>query len=210
MSTARRAQADDAAIIGELRRMGPNRRAMERTARRIRRAPGVILAGISGRRVVVVLRSVCSALTRRDGMDAYSEDVLMYLRVSISSSRKRVSMAINGASFCLHALERLIERSSCEMKDGFLGVVDAEAALLLKRTVDGGSFEQDEDQYVAAKQEGVWAGSLDTAVPGPDWNLGMDLTQVPTFSVRTFLGADQMKPTVWLRWRSDPRLSLAA
>ncbi|WP_096787628.1 hypothetical protein [Rhodobacter sp. CZR27] len=205
------AEADHAAVFALLRQVAPNRRAMERGVLRLRRLPGLVLAGIAGDRLVIVLRNSCAMETRSEGMDVFAEDALIYTRLTVEPGRARMQSWINRARFSLHALERLVERSTCALGSDFLGVVDGEAAALLKRCLAGGMIEHDGDSYLRAKEEGVWAGSLDLTLPEADWGvLTQPEARVPTFSVRTFLEPDEMKPCVWLRWQDDPRLSLAA
>jgi hypothetical protein len=208
VTAAAKAQADHEVIFAQIRRMAPNQRAMERTVLRLRRASGVICAGIAKGSVVVVLRNVCTMLTRTEGVEAFTEEAVIYTRVAALPKKGKVVFWINRASFSLHTLERFIERSNCDLGAGILHVVDAEAVLLLRRVVQGGLFEQDGDEYLPAN-EGVWAGSLDVTRPEPSWHIVQDAT-IATFSARTFLGPEQMKPCVWLRWRDDPRLSLGA
>jgi hypothetical protein len=207
---AAKVQADHEVIFTELRRMAPNRRGMERTVLRLRRAPGVVCAGIARGFVVLVLRNVCAMVTRTDGVDAFTEGAMIYTRVSVLPEKGRVGCWINRASFSLHALERYIERGNCELGAGILDVVDAEAVALLRRVVQGGSFAHEWDEYLSGGEAGVWAGSQDATRPDPSWGVAREDVCIATFSARTFLGPDQMKPCVWLRWKDDPRLSLAA
>lgn len=210
MTRAAKAQADHEAIFTELRRMAPNRRGMERTVLRLRRAPGVLCAGIAKGSVVVVLRDVCTMVTRTEGVEAFSEDAVIYTRVGALPEKGRMSFWINRVSFSLHALERFIERGKCELGAGVLDVVDAQAVSLLRRVVQGRAFAHEGDEYLSAGDAGVWAGSQDSTRPDPSWGIVREEACIPTFSARTFLGPDQMKPCVWLQWQDDPRLSIAA
>jgi len=210
MARAARAQADHAAIFSELFRMAPNRRGMERTVLRLRRAPGVVSAGIARGAVVVVLRDACAMVTRTEGLDAFTEDALIYTRVTVVPEKRKVGTWINRASFSRHALERFIERGNCDLGPDVLDAVDAEAVTLLGRAVRGELIAHDGDDYLRATDPGVWAGSLDVTRPEPEWRIGREDACIPTFSARTFLGPDEMKPCVWLSWQDDPRLSMAA
>lgn len=209
LSHARNAQADHGAIFAELHRMSPNRRGMERTLRRLRKATGVVSAGISGDRVVLVLRNACTVLTRLDQVEAFSEDALIYSRATLMPERRKVQSWINRVSFSHHALERLVERGGCDLNARLLVKVDAEAVTLLKKASMGDLMKHDGDDYLHASGPGVWAGSMDMSTPEPEWRIAQKDACIPTFSARTFLGPDEMKPAVWLRWQDDPRLSLA-
>lgn len=81
---------------------------------------------------------------------------------------------------------------------------------MLRHAMDGALIEQEDDCYLRARAEGVWAGSLDHASPDPGWAMNRDDACVPTFSARTFLGPGEVRPAVWLRWQTDPSLSLVA
>ncbi|PIV74794.1 MAG: hypothetical protein COW55_08005 [Rhodobacteraceae bacterium CG17_big_fil_post_rev_8_21_14_2_50_65_11] len=63
---------------------------------------------------------------------------------------------------------------------------------------------------VCAAATGVWAGSFDETPPEPEWGASVTPSVgFPTFSARTFLSPNEMKPAVWLRWQPDPTLSAA-
>lgn len=209
MARAARAQADHASIFSELFRMAPNRRGMERTVLRLRKAPGVVSAGIARGTVVVVLRTACAMVTRTEGVDAFTEDALIYTRMTVVREKRKEGTSISRASVSRHALERFIERGNCPLGPDVLDAVDAEAATLLGRAVRGDLIAHDGDDYLRARGAGVWAGSLDLTPPEPGWRTGREDACIPTFSARTFLGPDEMKPCVWLRWQDDPRLSMA-
>ncbi|MDT8854119.1 hypothetical protein RNZ50_03535 [Paracoccaceae bacterium Fryx2] len=211
MARSKGAEADHAAVFVLLRQVSPNRRSTERAVLRLRRMPSVVAAGLADDRLVVVLRNSCAMVTRSDGVDIFTEDALIYTRVAVQFAKGRMHSWINRANFSQHALERLVERSRCPLGQDFLGVVDGEASALLKRCLAGEMIEHDGDSFLRARQEGVWAGSLDLTLPEPEWGGRADPeARVPTFSARTFLGPDEMRPCLWLRWQDDPRLSLVA
>lgn len=121
-----------------------------------------------------------------------------------------MGISINRANFSLHALERFIERGSCDLGPRVLEAADAEAMALMKHALQNNLIEHDGDEYLQGREQGVWAGSLDLTKPEPEWRTAREDACIPTFSSRTFLGPDEMKPCVWLRWQNDPRLSLVA
>lgn len=210
VARARGGEANHSHLFAALRQAAPNRRALERTVLRLRRMPGIVRAGISGGCLVVVVRNTCTMVTRTEGVELFTEEALIYSRMTIGWNKGSMNSWITRASFSLHALERLVERSGCAMGRDFLGAIDAEAAVLLKHMLDGEIIEHDEDSYLGAKEKGVWAGSVDFTPPEPVWGAVQADARVPTFSARTFLGPDEMKPCVWLRWQDDPRLALVA
>jgi hypothetical protein len=208
---AKQDQADHAAIFRTFSQTSPNRCGLERAVIRLRRMGGVALAGITTGRLVVVLRNSCTVVTRTADVDVFTEEGLIYSRLTVEIGKGGVTTQINRATFCLHALERLVERSACQLGRHFFATVDTEAAAVLRQSMTGNSIEHDGDSYVLARESGIWAGSHDLTDPEPEWGGLMNpAAKVPTFSVRTFLGPDEMKPCLWLRWQEDPRLSMAA
>ena len=212
MQQARASDADSDKIFAALQQMKPNRLAMERLVHRLRRLPGVVRAGIGaeGRGVVIVLRNVCEAVTRTDATDLFAETALLYTRVGAVAQGGSVQFGINRATFCLHALERLVERSQCLFAPCLLSAVDVEAVALLRTGTTDTKIEHDGDSYMRAVTPGVWAGSFDATPAEAIWGKAATPSiGVPTFSARTFLSPDEMKPAVWLRWQPDPTLSAA-
>ena len=171
MQRARAADADSDKIFAALREMKPNRLAMGRLVHRLRRLPGVVRAGVlvEGLGVVIVLRNVCETLTRTEAPDLFSEFALLFTRVCAVAQRDSVQFGINRATFCLHALERLVERSQSPLNPSFLAAVDAEAVALLRAGASSARIEHDGDSYIRAAATGVWAGSFDETPPEPEW-----------------------------------------
>jgi hypothetical protein len=209
IAVAGQRQADHKAAFAEFRRIAPNRKALERCVQRLRLASGTVSAGISDGRLILVLRNLCNVQTRSDGVEAFREDALIYTRIVVLLGRGGMATWINRASFSLHALERFVERSDCVIGPDLLPIIDTEAVALLRRAMAGDLIEQDDDSFIRARAEGVWAGSLDEASPDQSWAVSRDDACVPTFSARTFLGPSEMRPAVWLRWQTDPLLTLA-
>jgi hypothetical protein len=210
IASAGKMQADHAAIFAEVRQLAPNRKAIERCVRRLRAGCGVVSTRLAGDRLIVVLRNLCVMQTRLVGVDAFQENALVYTRIVVSPGKRRMGSWINRGSFSLHAMERFVERTDCAIGSDILPAVDAEAVLMLRRAMDGDLIEQDDDCYLRARAKGVWAGSLDKTTPDQGWAMGRDDACVPTFSARTFLGPGEMRPEVWLRWQTDPSLTIAA
>lgn len=210
MAAARARQADHEPVFAELRRLAPSRKAMERCVLRLRKCLGIVSAGLAGDRLVVVMRNCCVLHTKAEGIEAFREDALIYTRIVAAPGKQKVGILINRVSFSRHALERFVERGDCAVDREILPIIDAEAAAMLRHAMEGELFEQNEDGYLRARAEGVWAGSLDHGLPDADWAMARSDACVPTFSARTFLGPDEMRPEVWLRWQADPSLSLAA
>lgn len=203
-------QADHGLVFEALFRMSPNKRSMERAALKLRKMPGVVCSGISRGRVVVVLRNVSAMVTCKEGVEAFTEDAVVYTRVAISRDKRKTSTWTNRLTFCQHAVERFIQRGNCALGAGIVDILDAEALSLLTRFSEGELIQNDGDDYLPARDAGVWAGSEDATYPDPEWRIARKDACIPTFSARTFLGPDEMNPCVWLRWQNDPRISLAA
>jgi hypothetical protein len=149
-------------------------------------------------------------VTRSKGVDVFTEDALIYTRVAVLPEKQKVITWINRANFSLHALERFVERSGCALGLGVVDAIDAEAETLLRSVIQGCLFAQDGDDYLRAREAGVWAGSQDVTSAEQGWRFEQEEALIPTFSARTFLSPDEMRPDVWLRWQDDPRLSMVA
>ena len=81
---------------------------------------------------------------------------------------------------------------------------------MLRGLMAGGMLDHGDDRYVRAHTAGVWAGSLDCTMPEAAWATTATDAVIPTFSARTFLSPEEMKPSVWLLWQPDANLSLSA
>lgn len=191
--------------------LAPNSMARDRSARRLSALRGVVRVALTADGIVAILRNRREVTMRQGATDLFSEPALVYTRVLIVPGRLGSGYQIARASFCLHALERLVERSPVALDRPLLPVVDAEAVALLRNMARSRLIEDGDDLYSAASGSGVWAGSGDRSGLEPDWNLAYpeDDTCVTVFSARTYLNPDQMRPTVWARWRDDPGLSIS-
>ena len=189
----------------------PNPRNLTRMARRLARLPGVLrVTAAEGGGLILLARNLRRVVTRAEAAELFAEEALLYTRIGLVPGRRSPGFTLLRASFCLHALERLVERSAVPLDAPLLPTLDAEADRLLRRLATGGMIEDAGDQFLPARAEGVWAGSLDETSLEPDWNLVPTAeTPLRLFSARTFLGPDQMRPTLWAKWRGDPALSVA-
>ncbi len=200
----RAVDADLPRLFNMASEMRPNRKARERLALRVQAMRGVVRVALVGEAVVMVVRNRCEAVTRVEGCEAFRETALFYTRVRVEVGG---AFHLSRASFCQHALERLVERSPVAL-DQLLPAVDAEAVALLRNAARAAVILDAGDCYATAVQQGVWAGSLDECGLEPEWDLTCP-GAVPLFSARTFLSPEEMRPTVWARWRRDPALSVA-
>ncbi len=183
MSHAGLANADGEKVYATLREMNPNRIAMERMVLRLRRQKGVVCAAILAKspRVVVIVRNVCETITRKDEIDLFAESVLLYTRVTAFARCGTIQCDINRATFCIHALERLVERGQYPIESRLLVPVDAEAVALL-RADEASRINLDDDCYIRSIAPGVWAGSFDQTALEPFWGKpGQSGNGVPTF-----------------------------
>lgn len=204
---------DLGAIVAATRDMHANRKALERTQARLQRMAGVVKASLAadGSGIVLVLRNRREVVTRSDAMDIFTEPALFYTRLMVCPGRIGTSYRLVRLSFCLHALERLVERSDLPLDRPLLPAVDAEAVSLLRRLWQAKGIEDAGDQFFGAITLGVWAGSLDRSALEDGWGLAFESAGacVPVYSVRTFLSPEEMRPTVWLKWKDDPACRIA-
>jgi hypothetical protein len=204
MTVAGRASADIPRLLRLARDLRPNRKAMERLARRLMSLAGVVSvrATRGGHGLVVVARTMREVEVRAEGMAVFREPGLIYLRIGITCEQGAVGFRLSAASFCRHALERLVERSSVQVAPGLLPVIDQEALCIFQGWNTGKAFEDKDGLFLPAGADGLWAGCFDTMEAETDWDLWCQgAPRVPLFSVRTFLGPDEMRPMVWLRWQ---------
>lgn len=79
---------------------------------------------------------------------------------------------------------------------------DMDAAMLraLDRLAEGGVLTDRDDDYLPARW-GVWAGGSEETHADPLWGPAFrNGPPMQVFAIRTFLGEEQMRPTVWLDW----------
>lgn len=213
IAQARRDEADLAGIFVIATAARPNRKAYERLATRLGRVSGVVRAAMAkdGQGIVVTARNLREVVTRAQAQDVFSETALIYTRIAVRCDHRGVRFRVSRAAFCLHALERLVERSSVALNGDLMTEVDTEASSLLRKLSENKTIHDSQDTFISALGAGVWAGSLDATELEPDWDLSYDDAEarVPVFSARTFLGPDQMRPTVYLAWKNDPAMQVS-
>lgn len=207
------AQAEEcelARVVKMARDLAPNPKSRDRLAIRLQALRGVVRVGLAGEEVVAVLRHRRQVTMRVQGMDAFCENALFYTRVAIRACRGSTAYRLTRASFCLHALERMVERSTVALDRPLLAAVDAEAVAVLRGCVRTELIADGEDHFLRSTGQGLWAGSLDSSEVEADWDLAYanPEAQVPVFSARTYLSPEEMRPTLWARWQADPRLKM--
>jgi hypothetical protein len=207
---AQAGEADLPHVFRQLAELSPNHKAQARVAQRLQSQHGVVRVAMSATGMVVILRNRRQMISQLEEAEIFAEETLFYTRVSVRISRNEPGFHISRASLTCHALERLVERSTVALDRPLLSAVDAEAATILRHAAKARLIEDGEDHYAPAAHSGVWAGRVDLSVLEPEWNLFYSdaTTRIPVFSARTFLGPEQMRPTVWLRWKGDPNLSM--
>lgn len=204
MSHAAQAEADVAALVRISTNMRPNAKAMQRLAQQLASRKGVVKVAKSNEGLVVIVRNVCQIRNQIDQQDLFRETALVYTRLAIRCLRHAVGYHVSRASFCLHALERLVERSPVALDRPLLPVADQEAVRVLRGLAQGRDFTENGDHFIPAVANGVWAGGLDQAALDEEWGLVCkDAAGVPLFSARTFLSEDEMRPTVWYSWKQE-------
>ncbi|WP_347268606.1 hypothetical protein [Paracoccus sp. (in: a-proteobacteria)] len=198
--------ADLPAIFGQLREMHPNRKALERAARRLGKQPGVVRVALNQAGLTVMARNVRQATNVKESVELFSEDVILYTTIRIEFRGGFTCYHIGRASFCLHALERLIERSAVPVNRPLLPALDAEFIATVRSFRADAMIADDGEHFLRGVQEGLWAGGIDEIAPEAGWPEGC--SKVPIFSVRTFLSPEEMRPTLWLRWKNDASLRM--
>ena len=212
MIHAERCEADLPAIFALARELGPNGKAVDRMAGRMVKMAGVVQVSRGTEGLVVVVRNIRHLVNMVDGANVFAETALLYTRIHIQPRRHGPAFYLNRASFCRHALERLVERSQAALNLPLLETVDAEAVRLLRNQALGRMINDAEDSLIRAVAQEAWAGGVDQMPPEDDWGLTLcdGATRLPVFSLRTFLGPAQMRPTVWLKWNDDQTMQMAA
>ena len=202
MSHAAQAEADVAALVRMSSNMRPNAKAMNRLAQLLASRKGVVKVAKGDEGLVFFVRNICQLRNQIEQQEIFTETALVYTRFAIRCQRNGVGYHVSRASFCLHALERLVERSAVALDRPLLPVVDQEALHVLRGLAQGRDFTENGDHFMPAVAIGVWAGSLDRAALDEDWGLiGKDPGGIPLYSARTFLSEDEMRPTVWYAWK---------
>lgn len=205
LAHARMDEADIPRIIATCQDLRPNAKALSRHAQRLSRMRGVVRASVAAGGIVLVLRNVRQMVSRTEGADLFAETTLFYTRLTMKCSHQGIGFTLSRASFCLHALERLVERSLVAPDRPMLSAVDGEARAVLRALAQAEVIEDGAERYLRACQSGVWAGSVDRSALEEDWGLsyGTEAAPIVVFSVRTFLGPDEMRPTLWLSWQGS-------
>ena len=170
---AGRAAPDLHQIFRTANAMRPNPKALERVAARIRRQRGVVRVATApaGRSLSLLLRMVREVEARVDGETLFHETGLIYLGAVVTPGRGRPAFGLRAVGFCVHALERLIERTQIPLDAGILPVIDAEARGILAQWDADCMIEDGGDAFFSARSTGVWAGGHDRMGIGPDWGL---------------------------------------
>lgn len=202
MDHAAAAPADPARVMDYCASSGTSPTAEGRLVRRLQSQPGLVSIRRGAQGLVLVLRSPAEVLTRSAGTDVFTETALLYTRLTMIPSRRGTAFEISRASFCRHAVERFVERGTAPLDGPVLPHLDAEAVALLSHLRRATPLTDAGDEFVPSAATGLWAGSIDHSAPDPAWPVvwTADAPPVPTFSARTFLGPDQMRPTLWLAW----------
>lgn len=201
VSLARKKPANVRDIMLKIREIRPSLKARMRLAKQIKKMPGVITGSHSSSGTVrAVYREVVAMQTRHEEQELFAEDVLLYSAVFAESTRTKRNLHIARVSLNYHAIERLIERSDCEIGPGFLELIDREANHILKELARDVSITHNEDEFIRSSYCGVWAGSIDASRPDPEWFASEADQKAPIFSIRTFLSPDEMHPSIWMKW----------
>lgn len=189
----------------------PNSKGVERLATRMKGRPGVARVSVAHDRMSLTFtaRVVREIETRADNQTVFNETGLIYLRAKVGLTARRLCFELSAVIFCLHALERLVERSNVTLASGLLPQIDIEAQAIFRAWNRGTRIAEAGDEYYPGDMRGLWAGGHDEMAIEQDWNLVNDCGRLPIYSARTFLSEAEMRPTVWLRWKDDPSCRMA-
>ncbi|THD84326.1 hypothetical protein E7811_00810 [Aliigemmobacter aestuarii] len=211
IATAGRDAPDMPGLIRMASGLRPNIKAVERLALRLKVRPGVarVTMAPGGKALTFVTRAVREVEARVEGATAFQETGLIYLRARVGMAGPMLAFQLSAVSFCVHALERLVERSDIALQTALLPQVDAEAQAIFRGWDRAARILEAGDEYYPAASPGLWAGGHDEMALDPDWGLSNGCGRLPVFSARTFLSEAEMRPTVWLRWKDDPACRMA-
>jgi hypothetical protein len=189
----------------------PNRKGLERLAARIKDRPGVCRVALTkdGKTVTFITRALREVTAQVEGERLFNETGLIYLRSEVGMIGSTLGFRLSAVSFCVHALERLVERSALPLDRPLLPQMDDEARAIFRGWDRSSGIIENEDEFYPAAIPGLWAGGHDELAMETDWNLFNTCGSVPIFSARTFLSPSEMRPTVWLRWKDDPTCRIA-
>ncbi|TNF12952.1 MAG: hypothetical protein EP320_10220 [Rhodobacteraceae bacterium] len=191
--------ADTARILADLHGMAPNARSRQRFAARLGRRRGVVEARAAADGLEVVLRSVMTVEMRKEGVPCFCEERIAWTRVHVTCGKRSVGFRLDTVHATHHAIQRRVERSDCPLTD-LLGALDTAMLRALSRLAKGTVLTDRDDEFLPARQ-GVWAGGMEETCADPAW--GPAFRQgppIPVFAIRTYLGEEEMRPTVWLGW----------
>lgn len=165
---AARTAPDLSRLFRQTAGLRPNRKGLERMARRLQVQPGVVRVALSGggKALVFSTRAVHEIETRVGGEEVFRETGLIYLRARVGLDGMGLTFRLSAVSFCCHALERLVERSALPLDRPLLPAVDAEARQIFRGWDPEGLIVDTGDQYHRAATAGLWAGGGSVAQIG--------------------------------------------
>lgn len=192
--------ADAAGIVHSLHDLGPNPLNRARHARRLMRRRGVLRASATRGGVAVVFRNTLDVIVRKDGTDCFRESRIAWTSVRARAGKHMISFVTWQVQVGLHAMQRYVERSACQLAN-LLPQMDRAMADALDWLDREDPLRDGDDEYLPLGS-GVWAGGIDILASDAAWGPAFagDARPLPVFSVRTFMGEEEMRPMVWLGW----------
>jgi hypothetical protein len=192
--------ADDTRLVSELHDLAPNARSHMRYARRLRRRVGVVRVRPTDDGLLVIFRNTVSAILRKDDVECYAEQRISWTSIHAMPGRRLIRFTTYQVQIGIHAIQRKIERSACPLDD-LLGQMDCAMVRALGWLDDNEPIRDRDDAYLPCA-DGVWAGGMDEVQSDPAWGRAFagDARPLPVFAAHTYLGEEQMRPTVWLSW----------
>lgn len=206
IASAQQTTPDVLGLIQMAGRFRPNEKSMARLAVRLQSRSGVIRVSKppGGKVLTIVLRAVRDIEAQVEGEKVFQETGLIYLRATVRLTAIGVAFNLSAVSFCCHAMERLVERSKFSFDTPLLKQIDEEALTVFRAWDRAASIVDCQDEFYPSASNGVWAGGHDEMELDPDWQLVGGRGKMSIFSARTFLSPEEMRPTLYLRWKDDP------
>jgi hypothetical protein len=190
--------------------LNPNRKSYFRTKKKLENLNGVVKCGMSKEEVPtlqIVFRSYFLSKIIQEDMGSFEERVISFTRLDAWSSGSEVAVCACRVFFSIHALQRFIQRTNIDYRDGLENAVDLEGLNCVNALKRGDLLGSDTYSYAASnKFIGAWPGEVSQSLKETGWPQPSsgDHSKIKTLSIRTFLSPDEMSPQVYLQWKDDP------
>ena len=190
--------------------LNPNKKSYSRTRKKLENLNGVIKCGVSREEIPtlqIVFRSCFLSKIVQEDMGYFDERAISYTRLDAWPSGGEVAVCASRVFFSIHALQRFIQRTEVDYRNGLENAVDLEGLNCVNALRGDYLLGSDTYAYVASNNFiGAWPAevsqsSTETGWPQPSSG---DQSKIKTLSIRTFISPDEMSPQVYLQWKDDP------